>query len=210
MATLTLTVAASTDDANLSDAGYSDNEATMVFGGTGSNPANHGSGFRFTGGGALDGATINSAYLYLMKSGGAWQGIATRLTTEAADSGATFSSGSPPGSRAIATNIADDIPDRNMIDGTFYDFPSNNGDKTTLGAAIQEVTDRAGYTDTLVVVCNSDQDAGAYTTFARSPFHTYDSGTADSEPQLVIDYTAAAGPAATTGYMSTWGRFWGM
>lgn len=198
MATITLTVAANDDDW-ITDQDYNASSnggagTAIRLGGVGDTPpAGHGQGFRFTGAGALDGATINGAYLSLMKNGTAWVNLTTRLTFQDADAPATFDGTTgQPGDRAIVgTNIVDYAVDVNRTDGTRYQFPEV-ADQDVLAANLQSVTDRAGFVSVLALISNSDQDASAYANFGRTDFHPFESATSNSEPQLVVDYTAAA------------------
>jgi len=192
MATLTLTLGASADDALINDLAYDDTATTMNVGGVGSAPqANYGEGFRFTNVTLAGADTINSAILKLMKSGTQWSTQDNRWTCVDADNTPTFSSGNPPGSRAIVATIVDESNNVNETDGTVYNFPRGSGDQTAFGGAIANVTGRAGWAsgNALAVVNNSDQDASAHQTFTRKSFHTWDSSVGSSEPQLVIDYT---------------------
>ena len=207
MATLTLTVAASADDALINDLGYIDSDTTMVVGGVGTSPgANFGQGWRFLNVTLTSADTVTSAKLQLRKSGTAWSAQDNRWTCIAEDNTATFSSGSPPGSRAIVTTIIGETPNVDEVDGTYYDFPKSGADQTSLGAAIQEVIDRAGWAsgNALAIVNNSDQDASAYQDFGRKTYFSYDNG-AGYEPTLVITYTAGAGGSARTSRLSLLG-----
>lgn len=198
MATLTLTVAASTDDAQVSDTGYDDSAATLLMGSAGSPfPANGGQGLRFTNVTLGPADTINLANLSLLKSTATWTNVDWRLTAINEDNTAAFSSGSPPGARAIVSgSIAAETLNNNHADATVYTFPSTSGLKGTLAAAIAAVLARAGWAsgNAIGIVNNSAQDAGHTASFSREFYHSWDSTTASSEPQLVIDYTAA--PAA--------------
>jgi hypothetical protein len=199
---LTLTVGASADDARLSDLGYDDSETAMQVGGTGTTNVNFGQGWRFTGATLAAADTVTAARIDLMKSGTQWNAITYRLTAIDEDNTATFSSGSPPGSRAIVSaSITNEDLNLNKIDGTVYGYPTDSGQQSTLGAAIEAVVNRGGWAsgNALGIVDNSDQDTSAYTGFGRSLYHTYDSSTASSEPQLVITYTAGAG-GSTPGF----------
>lgn len=194
MATLTVTLAASADDAKINDLGYNDTDTTMQWGGVGGTDANYGQGFRFLNVTLTSADTINSAILKLMKSSTQWLDCNNRMTAVNEDNTATFSSGNAPGSRAIVATVVDETSNVNRTDGTVYDFPISSGNQTSYGAAIANVLSRGGWSsgNALAVVNNSDQDASAYETFTRIAVHTYDSATASSEPQLVIDYTAGA------------------
>lgn len=212
MATLTLTVGASADDAILNDSSYDDASGTMNVGGVGTTPnTNYGQGWRFTSV-TLSGAdTVTAAYLALMKNGSQWSQMNCRWTAIDEDNTATFSSGSPPGARAIVSaSIADDAQNVNQTDGTVYQFPPAGAGRTTLGAAIEAVLNRAGWAsgNALGIVCNSDQDASAYQSFARKVWHTYDSATSASEPQLVITYTAGATSTSRQPHRSRALRAW--
>jgi len=195
MATLTLTVSASADDAVLNDIGFSETADPMIVGTPGASPTatNSGQGWRFTGASALDGATINSAILKLMKAGTQWSQQDNRWTCADEDSPATFSEGSPPGSRAIVATIVGESNNVNEIADTVYNFPRSSGNQTSFGGSVQNAVDRAGFTDTLAVINQSKQDVSQGSGFVRKNWHSWDSATASSEPQLVIDYTAGAG-----------------
>lgn len=193
MATLTLTVGASTDDAKLDNVGYADNETTMLVGATGTTNANRGQGWRFTGAAALVGATCNTAHLTLMKSGAQFQVHANRFTHINEDATATFSSGSPPGSRSIVTGIVAESTDVNDADGALISFPRDVNQRDEMAASLQEVVNRAGFNGTFAVVNQSGQDPSSQTNFSRKNFHSWDSSTASSEPTYTVDYTPAAG-----------------
>ena len=195
MATLTLTVGASADDAIINDSAYDDTGTTMNVGGVGTSPnTNFGQGWRFTGVTLNGSDTVTSAVMKLMKSSTQWLTCDHRWTAILEVNTATFSSGSAPGSRSIATNIAGESLNVNHTDGTVYDLPSTGGLQSTLGAAIDEVISQGSWAsgNALAVVNNSDQDASANQTFGRESYHTYDSSTSSSEPQLVITYTPGA------------------
>lgn len=200
MATLTLTVAASDDDWITNEALNNTDGSGGAFavGGIGfTPPAGYGIGFRFTGASALVGATINSAYAYLLKSGAQWNVQDDRWAFEDADSPAVFDGTSnQPGDRTlVTTNIADESTDVNRTDATRYGFPTTSPLRTTLGSNLQSVVNRAGFASVLALIDNGDGDASAYNDTSRMNYHSYDSATGSSEPQLVVDYTAAAGGA---------------
>jgi hypothetical protein len=199
MATLTLTVAASTDDAYIhAGVGYDDGFAAMTAGGVGVGPpANYGQGWRFTNVTLTAADTINSAYLSMMKNGTEWKLVTHRWTCVNEDNTPTFSSGNPPGSRSISATIVAESNDVNTTDGTVYEFPDSSGDKVTFGAAVASVIARGGWAsgNALAVVNNSDQDASANENNSNKSYHTWDSSVSASEPQLVIDYTAPPSPA---------------
>lgn len=197
MATLTLTVGANADDYVITDLDSPNSDNPGVVGGVSVTPiAGHGMGYRFTGGSLLDGATVNSCYMSLMKSGNEWNNQAFRWVVEDSDSPSTFTNGSPtrPGDRAIvAGTIPAEVLNISQTSGTRYNRPSTLGLQQNLGTLLTGAVGRAGYTDTVAVINNSDQDASAYQNTQRGNYHHYESATANSEPQLVIDYTAAAG-----------------
>lgn len=193
MATLTLTVGASADDAFINDTAYNDTNTQMSIGGVGTTPnVNFGYGWRFTNItlGATD--TINSGIMKLMKLDAHWGVVTNRWTCVNEDNTATFSSGNPPGSRAIVATIVGESNNINHAAGTVYSYPVASGDQTSFGGVIDDVLARGGWAsgNALAVIDNSDQDASAYQNFSREEYHTWDSSTASSEPQLVIDYTA--------------------
>lgn len=138
--------------------------------------------------------TINSAILKLMKSTTQFSTQDNRWTCVNEDNTATFSSGSAPGSRAIVATITAESNNLNETTGTVYNFPRAGADQTSFGGAVANVTARGGWAsgNALAVVNQSKQDAGQTAGFARKIWHTWDSATASSEPQLVIDYTAGA------------------
>lgn len=165
----------------------------MGVGGTGTTSANHGQGWRFTDITIAPGSTITNAKLTLKKNGAEWVAQNNRWTVIDEDNTPTFSSGNPPGSRAIVSSqIVTDNRSDNVADGADVDFPPAGSGQTTLAAAIQAVIDRVGWSsgNALAVVNNSDQDESADTSFARSGWHTYDGGNPGT---LTIDYTPAGG-----------------
>jgi len=199
VATLTLTVGASSDDATIDEftGGY-DDTATFHFWGQmgGSPPANFGVGLRFTNVTLAAADTINTAIIKLKKDTTEFVNCPHRYACIAQDNTATFSSGSPPGSRAIGSVLAFAV-NANHTDGTVYTFPPVAGDQTSFGALVAAVVARAGWAsgNALAMVCSSDQDAGVSNGFGRETHHTWDSAVAASEPQMVIDYTAGAASA---------------
>lgn len=216
MATLTLTVGASSDDATVDEfAGAFDSTEVFHFWGQmgGSPPANYGVGVRFTNVTLTGADTINSAALKLKKDTTEWPNAAWRITAINQDNTATFSSGSPPGSRAITSaSIADELVNINHIDGTVYTFPTTAPLQATLGAACAAVFARGGWAsgNALGIVNQSDQDTGATLGYGRETYSTWDSAVAASEPQLVIDYTAGAAstkqPVRRRAPMRVWTR----
>lgn len=199
MPTLTLTIAAGTDDAILNDSAYDDSSATMAVGGVGTSPlANHGIGFRFQNVTIPVGSTVNSAYVQLVKDGTQFSQMSCRWTAIDEDNTATFSTGDPPGARVIVSaSIAQESLNVNETDGTTYGYPTTSPLRATLGAAIQAVISRPGWAsgNALAIVVNSDQDASAYATFARKNFRTYNFGTPSANaPKLVIDYNPPPTP----------------
>jgi nitrogen fixation protein len=196
MASVTYTVGASADDASINVSGsYEDTATTQNLPGAGTTTTNYGHGWRFTNVTLTDGDTPQAAHLSLMKSGGHWNGVDWRLAAIAEDNTATFSSGSPPGSRAITTVVAEN-QNQNKADGTRYDYPSTAALQADFADSIWEVFARGGWAsgNALGIVCNSDQDASASTANNGNTYHTWDSSTSSSEPQLVIDYYAAGEP----------------
>lgn len=196
MATLAIDVAASTDDAVVtSSGGYNNTDTVILVGGLGTATTDGGQGWRFDNVTLTSADTINTAHISQMKSGSAWSSIAIRITAIDEDDTATFSSGSPPGARAIVSaSIGVETPDVNRTSGTRYNIPAGSTPRATLAAAITAVIARGGWAsgNAIGIVNNSEQDASYNTGFARENFHSWDSATASSEPQLVIDYTAGA------------------
>lgn len=201
MATLTLTVGASADDGVINDIGYDDTGTTMLVGtpGPATTAANSGQGWRFTNVTLTGADTVTSAVMKLMKSGNNWNTVNYRWTAIDEDNTPTFSSGNAPGSRAIVSaSIAAQSLNVSLTNGVVYDRPSTGALQTTLGAAIEAVINRAGWAsgNALGIVNQSKQDASQQAGFSREDYHTYDSATASSEPQLVITYTAGGGAAS--------------
>ena len=187
--------ATANDDAVLDDLGYQNSPTTDGLGECGSGPpTDSGQGWQFTGAGALDGATINSAYMTIVKSTTEWVTVDHFWSAVDQDNTAVFSSGSPPGSRAIVSTEVSESLNINHVDTNSYDYPNSGANQTSLGAAIQEVTDRASYGTRFAVVNNSAQGA-AGGGFARENVHYLASS--GNEPAITIDYT----PAATGGAM---------
>jgi hypothetical protein len=191
MATLVLTVAASADDAKLNDVGYAETNQGDHVGGTGAATANMGYGWRFLNVTLGGGDIINAAFMKLMKSTTQFQNQNDRWTGIDEDNTATFSSGSPPGARAITSVIVAENHGINHVDGTVYNLPTTSQLQTDFGGIIQEIIDRAGWVsgNALGIVDNSDQDASADTSFSRKEWYYWDSSVASSEPQLSIDYS---------------------
>lgn len=207
MATLTLTVGASTDDASLMDgSGYQDSNTTESVGACGNSPTptDSGQGWRYTAVTLAAADTINSAFQKLMKDTTEFSQHNNRWTCEAADNATTFSVTVPPGQRAIVATIIVDQTNILTLDVTVYNYPNAGADQTSYGAAIANVTGRAGWAsgNALNLINQSKQDAGQNTGFSRKSFHTWDSATASSEPQLVIDYTAGAAASASASQMA--------
>lgn len=205
MPTLTLTVVQGSDDASMSDAGvFEDATNPITIGGIGTaNPTNGGQGLRFQNVTLTGADTIDSAYLALMKAGAQWQNVDWRLTAINEDNTPTFTSGNPAGSRAIVSgSIAAETLSVNRTADTVYNFPSTTPLKATLAAAIAAVLDRGGWAsgNALAIVNNSFQDASHAANFSREQYHPYESSTAASEPQLVINYTAAPAAIDQEGY----------
>lgn len=192
MAVLLLTVGASSDDADRAHGiGYDDTLTSFTVGGVGGVDAGTGQGWRFTNVTIPKGSPIVSANLLLMKSTTQFLTVDNRFTCEAADSAATFSAGSMPGQRTLIATIVPESHNENRTDGTVYNHPNTAGDRTLFGGAIQNVTDRSGWVsgNALNVLNQSDQDGSQSEGFGRELFHTWDSATASSEPQLSITYT---------------------
>jgi hypothetical protein len=217
VASLTLTIAANDDDW-LTDGDYNASQigvtGTMRVGAVGAGPpAGHGMGFRFTGVTLTGADTINTVIVSLLKSGALWAQQADRWAFQDADNAAAFTASSPnrPGDRAIVSaSIAAETHDVNHADATRYSFPTTTPLRQTLAAGLSAVLDRGGWAsgNAVALINNSDQDASAAATTQRKDWHCYESATASSEPQLIIDYTAFvsyqyARPASTVS-LGTW------
>jgi len=187
-------VGASTDDARLSDTGYNDSETNMQVGGTGTTTTNFGQGFRFTNITIAKGSVVDTASISLKKYQNQWSNVDFRLTCIDEDNTATFSSGSPPGARAITSSyIAAETDGTNKTNGTRYTYPTTSPLQQTLGNAVETVINRSGWNSgqALAIVDNSDQDALANTGYGRDTYYTYDNGAGDA-PQLTVNYTEPA------------------
>lgn len=186
---------AGTDDAVINDLGYSDTGTTIQWGGVSPTPgANFGEGQRIPNVTIPNGATVSAATIDLV-SNGAFTTVKWRLTAIDEDNTATFSSGSPPGSRNITSaNISDETVNSNHVAGTRYSFPTTGALQTTLGAACQTVFARAGWSsgNALGIVCNSAKDGSAYQNFSREQMRTYDNAAADAGT-VTITYTSSSG-----------------
>ena len=136
----------------------------IMFGGVQGYSANYGQGFRFTNITIPQGSTVTSAYLSIVDDAGSWIGTAVRLTAIDEDNTATFSGGSLPGSRPITSSyIAVEEPNISRAAGERVIYPTTGGLQQTLGAAINAVVNRPGWSsgNAIAVVNNSDQDPGA-------------------------------------------------
>lgn len=194
--TFNTAISASTDDAIINDSAYDDSSTTMLIGGVGVGPlVNYGEGFRFTNVTIPQGATVSSCKLSLTSNGG-WLTVLHRWTAINQDNTATFSSGSPPGSRPIVGTIAIENLNDNHIAGTAYDYPIDPGVQATLGTAVQSVFARGGWVsgNALAIVNNSDQDASAWEDYSREIIRTYDYSPAVA-PAITIVYTGGGGGA---------------
>ncbi len=203
MATLTLTCAANNDDVYVMQGG-SGSGSPLLWGGTGSPmPTGGGVGLSFPSATLVGADTINSAYVSMMKSGAQFITVSVRLAVVDEDNRGSFTTSSPnrPGDPAIVAGTIPDTSDNiSYSDGARYEWPraADTTGRANLGTLLAAVFDRGGWAsgNSVCVVCNSAQDASAYTTTARINVHSVESATASSEPQLVIDYTAAAAGAA--------------
>lgn len=201
MATLTLNTGTNDDDwqkeefTNDSSVG----SGQLQVGGVGTSPqTDSGIGWRFDGVTLTSSDTIDDVHLNLTKSGSQWSSQEDRLTLIDEDDTGTFSSGNPPGARAIVTNIADDAHNSNHVDGTAYELPTNSTDQETLADALAEVLARGGWSsgNAVGIVDNSDEDSSRYESFARKDWEAHEAGGGDI-PELVINYTAGAGGEET-------------
>ncbi len=210
MAQLRLTGAQASDDAVINDAGYEDNSPDSagtchVTGDVGSSPtaANSGQGWRFPGVTLSSTDTVTSAYLELTKKGDQWTTVNWRLTALDEDNTATFSSGSPPGSRAIVSaSIAVESLNDSHTNGVVYQHPKDATLQVTIAAAIQAVIGRVGWAsgNALAIVNQSKQDGSQGSGFSRENYNVYEDTTPSGcQPVLVINYTPAV--SGTMGYL---------
>ena len=214
MASVTYTVPDSASDGTVDEfeGGYSDTNTFMFVGSPGASPpANYGMGFRFTGVTLTGADTVTAVQIRLIKDTTEWLTVNHRWTAINEDNTAAFSSGSPPGARAIVSaSIAAEAVNVNHVNATAYLFPTTGGLQTTFAAAIQTVLNRAGFGGALAVVCQSDQDASAQLGYNRETYSTWDAAGANTEPQLVVTYTpgAAGGkqPVRRRAPMRVWSR----
>lgn len=198
MATLTLTIASNGDDREISDLDDPNSSLYMRVGGVSTTPlAGHGIGFRFTNVTLTGADTINNVIISLYKETTHWTNQADRWTFQDVDSASAFTGTSPnrPGDPAVVTtNIAAETHNINHADNTRYSLPTTTPLRETLAANLSTVLDRGGWAsgNAVALVCNSDQDTSAVASSARKSWAAYDHADASSEPQLIIDYTAAA------------------
>lgn len=197
-----MTVPGSDSDATIDEfeGGYNDSNTFFFLGDPGSSPpANYGAGIRVTGVTLTSADTVTAVQIRVIKDTSEWLTVRWRLTTIAQDNTAVFSSGSPPGSRPIDTNIAAESVNVSHTNAVAYLFPTTGGLQTTLAAAVQAVLNRAGWAlgNALAIVNQSDQDASAQLGTNRETYSTWDAAGAGTEPQVVITYTAGAAPSTT-------------
>lgn len=188
-------VATGTDDAAINDAAYSDTALVIQVGGVSPSPlTNYGEGWRFPNVTVPQNAVVSSAYIGLIKAGASWSNINFRWAVVDEDNTATFSSGSPPGSRPIVSTIAVESLNLSRADVTPYYFPDDSGVRATFGSAFQTVFARSGWVsgNALAVVCQSAQDPSADLNYSREGYYTYDAATA-AAALLTIVYTTPGG-----------------
>lgn len=192
MATLTITVGANSDDYCLSDV---DDPNPIQVGGVSASPAaGYGVGFRFSGVTLTAADTINSALISLMAAGTQFSTVDDRWATQDTDTTQAFTNTNPnrPGDRAIRPTVIQEVHNVNHTDATRYSFPTTSPLQVNLGTVVAQVLARSGWAsgNALGLIDNSAQDASAFLDFGRKSWHAFESVTASSEPQLVIDYTA--------------------
>jgi len=195
---LTLTVAANSDDVQVID-GAAGSGSPLFWGGVGTTmPVGGGVGFSFPSATITGAETVNSAYMQVMCAANSTIQVDVRLVVVDEDNRGSFTTSSPnrPGDPAI---VAGTIPQTNdniaYTSGNTYQWPrsADTTGRANLATLPAAVFDRGGWAsgNSVCVVCNSDQDASAYQNFSRITIHSFESATALSEPQLIIDYTAA-------------------
>jgi hypothetical protein len=177
---------------------YGLSDARIMFGGVSGYSADYGQGFRFTNITIPQGSTVTSAHLSIVCTNNNWIGTDVRLTAIDEDNTPTFSGGNLPGSRPITSaHIAAQTPNVSRSAGERVDYPTTGVLQQTLGAAINVVVNRAGWSsgNALAVVNNSDQDPGAAVTFGRAEYRAFEFGSpAINGPKLHIVYTAPSTP----------------
>jgi hypothetical protein len=196
-----LTVPDSASDAALDwfHTTFDSTEAFHFFGQPGNPiPTNGCVGVRFAGVTLTAADTVTGARLSLVKDTTEWYNIPHRWAVIDQDNTATFSSGSPPGSRPVVTaSIAAETVNVNHTNGSTYVHPTTGGLQTTLGNAVAAVLARGGWAsgNAIAIVDQSDQDASAQAGSVGETYSTWDAPTALA-PQIIIDYTPGA--ASTT------------
>lgn len=177
----TLNVGASSDDAHERNGGtnYSETATDLELDSSGSTNNYYG-GFRFTGANWSQGDTINSATLKLYAVTGTWNFVAY---CEDADASATWSSTDTPYDRAGSVTTASTTQTAVSVTTSAY----NN---LTMTSAVQEVTDRGSWGGSVItfIIVGKASD-----TFYDTRVKSFDSATANSTPELDIDYTAGGG-----------------
>ena len=199
MTTLTVSVAASADDAYDYDLTYSDTDAHMCMGDAFGGSSNASNGFRFLNVTIPAGSTINSAFWdgYNNYGGGYATHVKTLFYCEAADNPATFSLISRPSGRTKTTaNVAWDSNSGSTPDNTY--FSATGTPPPDIKTCIQEVVDRGGWASgNALVVLNIGN--GSDTDWQFYPY-SYD-GDSTHPPKLTIIYTAPSGVVVGSGLL---------
>jgi hypothetical protein len=220
VATLTLTIGASSDDAyqggfqNTATRGDTSSATMFLTGLSSESPANpqvvgsHGSndaaaaGFRFTGVTIPQGTTITSAVLTLTPSAtySSPGVIAINIGCQAADNPTTFTSS--PGNlnttaRPRTTAFTGPTSIKSVTAGTAINF--------TITSAVQEVINRAGFASGNAIVVIADNNGTTTTAGEWQDFYSFDvSGvTTVQKPTLTIVYSTGGGTQALVGSASS-------
>ena len=181
--TLTVQVAASSDDAN-QDGSALDTTASTVWLGNAASPTSSYTGLRFTYVTIPHGETISSAHLEVYSSEQQWVSIDLTLAGEAIGDSPTFTTGNKPSQRTLTTAQVAHSSDVEWQANTWYSLDEVAG-------VVQEVVDRGDWAsgNSLSIILK-----GTGSAWGRKFVRSYN-GSAANAPKLVITYTAPGGSA---------------
>lgn len=191
--TVTVSVAASADDARTDDTGkFTATESSSIVGA--GNPRPNVNGYRFNGLAIPRGAIIDSAVFSLVKQGDQWQQFRVELGFEASDNAAPFTAAAAPGSRTRTSTVATVSDNVQRTNETRYPL----GNKATLAASLQEVVDRPGWKsgNSAAMIAYGPATNG----WSRITFYNFDGGAARAARLEVTYHLVAATvlPTATS------------